>query len=145
MTIKQKIQSLLTLANATTGESDTNLTDAVQALVDGFGSGDSTSAGTFTFVNACANAANVRDAILPLVPNTFNFLILRTVDPTITTNNHFHQAFIWKKDATAPLAQNQLFGAWSRYHSGDLDTKTSWTTTYDAIIRAGEQFDVWVI
>ena len=39
MTVKQKIQSLLTAANDTTGESDTNLTDAVSALIDGYGQG----------------------------------------------------------------------------------------------------------
>lgn len=39
MTIIQKIQSLITAANAKTGESDATLTDAVQTLVDGYGGG----------------------------------------------------------------------------------------------------------
>ena len=39
MSIYSKIHSLLTAANATTGESDTTLTDAVQTLVDGYGQG----------------------------------------------------------------------------------------------------------
>lgn len=39
MSILSKLQSLLTAANATTGESDTTLTDAVQTLVDGYGQG----------------------------------------------------------------------------------------------------------
>ena len=39
MSIKSKIQALITAANATTGESDTTLTDAVQTLVDGYGQG----------------------------------------------------------------------------------------------------------
>lgn len=39
MSIKSKIQSLITAANAKTGESDTTLTDAVQTLVDGYGQG----------------------------------------------------------------------------------------------------------
>lgn len=39
MSIKSKIQSLITAANATTGETDTTLTDAVQTLVDGYGQG----------------------------------------------------------------------------------------------------------
>ena len=42
MTILQKIQSLITAANNTTGESDTTLTDAVQTLVDGYGQGGTT-------------------------------------------------------------------------------------------------------
>lgn len=37
MSIKSKIQSLITAANATTGETDATLTDAVQTLVDGYG------------------------------------------------------------------------------------------------------------
>ncbi len=39
MSIRSKIQSLITAANSTTGESDTTLTDAVQTLVDGYGQG----------------------------------------------------------------------------------------------------------
>lgn len=39
MSIKSKIQSLITAANATTGETDATLTDAVQTLVDGYGGG----------------------------------------------------------------------------------------------------------
>lgn len=42
MSILSKIQALITAANATTGESDTTLTDAVQTLVDGYGSGGGT-------------------------------------------------------------------------------------------------------
>ena len=39
MSILSKIQALITAANATTGESDTTLTDAIQTLVDGYGQG----------------------------------------------------------------------------------------------------------
>lgn len=39
MSIRSKIQALITAANATTGESDATLTDAVQTLVDGYGQG----------------------------------------------------------------------------------------------------------
>lgn len=39
MSIKSKIQALIAAANATTGESDATLTDAVQTLVDGYGQG----------------------------------------------------------------------------------------------------------
>ncbi len=39
MSILSKIQALITAANATTGESDTTLTDAVQTLVGGYGQG----------------------------------------------------------------------------------------------------------
>lgn len=43
MSVKSKIQSLLAAINAKTGESDTNLTDAVQTLCDGYGQGGGTS------------------------------------------------------------------------------------------------------
>lgn len=39
MSIRSKIQSLISAANSKTGESDTTLTDAVQTLVDGYGQG----------------------------------------------------------------------------------------------------------
>ena len=41
MAIKPKLQSLLASANEVTGEERTNLTDAVQDLVDGYGQGGS--------------------------------------------------------------------------------------------------------
>ena len=37
MSVKSKIQALITAANAKTGKSDTNLTAAVQSLIDGYG------------------------------------------------------------------------------------------------------------
>ena len=37
MSLKSKIQALITAANAKTGKSDTNLTAAVQSLIDGYG------------------------------------------------------------------------------------------------------------
>lgn len=40
MNVKEKLQALLTASNTTTGETDTTLTDAVQRLVDGYGSGE---------------------------------------------------------------------------------------------------------
>ena len=40
-TVKTQIQSLINLANTTTGNTDTNLTDGVNALVSGFGQGGS--------------------------------------------------------------------------------------------------------
>lgn len=39
MSIESKLQALLTASNATTGETDSTLTDAVQRLVDGYGGG----------------------------------------------------------------------------------------------------------
>ena len=39
--VKAQIQTLIDLANTTTGNSDTNLTDGVNALVEGFGQGGS--------------------------------------------------------------------------------------------------------
>jgi hypothetical protein len=40
VTVKNQLQSLIATANATTGEEDSNLTDAVSRLVEGFGQGD---------------------------------------------------------------------------------------------------------
>ena len=41
--VKAQIQSLINKANETTGNTDTNLTDGVNALVEGFGQGGSDS------------------------------------------------------------------------------------------------------
>lgn len=38
--VKSKLQSLITASNAKTGKSDANLTDAVNTLIEGYGSGD---------------------------------------------------------------------------------------------------------
>ena len=43
MAIKPKLQSLLASANDVTGEERTNLTDAMQDLVDGYGQGGASS------------------------------------------------------------------------------------------------------
>lgn len=40
MSIKSKIESLITAGNETTGEADTDLTSVVQSLVDGYGGGE---------------------------------------------------------------------------------------------------------
>lgn len=39
MTLKEKVQSLITAANNTTGSSDTDMTTAVQSLISGYGGG----------------------------------------------------------------------------------------------------------
>lgn len=44
MNIKQKLQALISAANETTGETATDVTEAVQALVDGYGGGGSVDA-----------------------------------------------------------------------------------------------------
>ena len=68
MTILQKIQSLITAANNTTGESDTTLTDAVQTLVDGYGQGGG------------GNTA--------MYPVTDSYLNGTTLEKTVTEGNH---------------------------------------------------------
>lgn len=61
MSIKTKLQGLIAEANTTTGESDTNLTDAVASLIDGYGGSTPTGTKTITDtsltdVSAYANA-----------------------------------------------------------------------------------------
>jgi hypothetical protein len=56
MAIKPKLQSLLASANEVTGEERTNLTDAVQDLVDGYGQGGSKSEFTKIFFADCVFA-----------------------------------------------------------------------------------------
>ena len=74
MTIKQKIQSLITAANAKTGESDTTLTDAVQTLVDGYGQGGGTTiTNGIVFTSVDANSKPVTADIYGLTVPSFCF------------------------------------------------------------------------
>ena len=56
MSLKSKIQSLLAAANETTGESDTNLTDAMQNLIDGYGGGVTKYAVTYSLATHLASS-----------------------------------------------------------------------------------------
>lgn len=80
MSIKSKIQSLITAANAKTGESDTTLTDAVQTLVDGYGQGGGGSlpsviskidGGSFTFATDTAVQSNKISHTLGVKPKGY--------------------------------------------------------------------------
>ena len=53
MTVTEKLASLLSAANAKTGENDTDLTAAIEELIDGFGSG-----GGETYVGVIVEAAS---------------------------------------------------------------------------------------
>lgn len=52
MTLKEKVQSLITAANGTTGASDTDMTAAVQSLIDGYGGGGSVAPEFYTVTPA---------------------------------------------------------------------------------------------
>ena len=67
--LKSKLQSLLTAANNTTGESDATLTDAVQTLVDGYGQGGGST--QFTFDNTIKTVGgrdNAHAVVVGLLP-----------------------------------------------------------------------------
>jgi len=65
VSIKSKIQALITAANTKTGESDATLTDAVQTLVDGYGGGGS-DISPFKFVKGTITpSANSIDLTFP--------------------------------------------------------------------------------
>ena len=67
MSIRSKIQALITAANTKTGESDTTLTDAVQTLVDGYGQGSGgADIAPFKFVKGTMTPSqNVSDLTFP--------------------------------------------------------------------------------
>lgn len=79
MSIRSKIQALITAANNTTGESDATLTDAVQTLVDGYGQGGGGSlpssiskidGGEFTLASKTASTYHIEHS-LGVVPKGF--------------------------------------------------------------------------
>lgn len=63
MTILQKIQSLLTAANNTTGESDSTLTDAVQTLVDGYGQGGGGETALYPFAHSYIHGSTIEKTV----------------------------------------------------------------------------------
>ena len=83
MSLKSKIQSLLAAANETTGESDTNLTDAMQNLIDGYGGGVTKYAVTYSLATHLASsntASKVADG------NSYTTTIISTeLDYTVGT------------------------------------------------------------
>ena len=72
MSMKQKVLNMIAEANTTTGESDTNLTDAVATLIDGYGG--STPTGTI----------NITDTSLTDVTNYAN---AQVVDSNLVAGN----------------------------------------------------------
>ena len=93
-TVKAQIQSLIDLANTTTGNTDTNLTDGVNALVGGYGQGGSGGGSdddlvTITFYNANGDVLKrelvVRNAMV-YAPINANGDYLRFGETLGTTN-----------------------------------------------------------
>lgn len=93
MSLLSKIQSLITAANNTTGESDATLTDAVQTLVDGYGQGGGTlpssiskiDGGSFTFATIQNSVYHITHN-LGVVPRGF-VIWSDSVDLSTTGNN----------------------------------------------------------
>ena len=59
MSIKTKMQSLIEAANAETGKGDTDLTTAVQSLIDGYGA--AVEQISFTIDDGGSNVVNTRE------------------------------------------------------------------------------------
>lgn len=101
MSILSKIQSLITAANAKTGESDTTLTDAVQTLVDGYGqgggSGYAKKTGSFVLADdyTYANRAD----------QTYSGSIL-----IATGLSHIDSLIVWSEEWAAGSADSNCFG-----------------------------------
>ena len=83
MTAVEKVQALLTAANAKTGQSDTNLTDAVAGLIEGYGgsslpSGVEVHTRTFTSNTNVANGVTVTHG-LGVAPHKVCMVLLNDV------------------------------------------------------------------
>lgn len=95
-TVYGKLNNLLTAANATTGESDTTLTDAVQTLIDGYGGGGGSdmlptfianqNVGSYTFNNSIVTDWQFAE-------KKFTYLSLPNV-VTLQKDNVFNNAHI---------------------------------------------------
>lgn len=88
MTVYGKLQALLTAANTKTGESDTDLTAAVQTLIDGYGQGGggggSVKTGTLTLAT---DGKSISVTGIDFTPTHF---VIFTNNADIPTNNSWH-------------------------------------------------------
>lgn len=65
MTLIEKVQSLITASNSTTGASDTDLTDAVQRLISGYGGGGGDTP-VFYVPSAASGVSSIYGSIIKL-------------------------------------------------------------------------------
>lgn len=109
MSIKSKIQSLISAANNETGESDTTLTDAVQTLVDGYGQGgeggslpsviSKIDGGSFTLASDQQSSAYDIAHSLGIVPKGFAIWTEGEISGTVAAR-HMVSAFLAVSDVT---------------------------------------------
>lgn len=97
MTLREKIQSLITAANTKTGESDTTLTDAVQTLVDGYGQGGG---GATVIASGTITGSGAVPGSIPVgkkMPKT-DFIFYLWVDngTTITPPSNTNRTYVWE-------------------------------------------------
>lgn len=104
MAIKPIIESMIAKANETTGKSNTNLTSAIQSLIDGYGQGSSSGGGLPDTVEA---------GDTPVVSSSKLVTTLATVDNTATGIS-----------VTVPKSGTYRF----KFSCGRTNTTGDWTT-----------------
>lgn len=166
MNIRSKIQSLITAINLKTGKSDTNLTDAVQTVLDDHISlrgvisrnitsveipADVTSIGTMAFAYCDKlSSISINNAITEIKPSAFTHATrLATISfgigVTVIQNNAFEYCSALTS-VTFP-AQLQTLKDWSfRYCSGLTTVKFlgTPTTVQNAFVNSNNISDIYV-
>lgn len=129
--LTEGLTALTTYANEITGESDTNLSDAVRSLADGYGQGGSStppwvsSVETVTIeANSVTNTNGVKSYFSDKTP--YFAVVLKSAP---TTNN---QIVAMVNNATSAL----------RYRNGAVGT-TAVSTAYDGKLIEGTQYDIY--
>ena len=144
MSLISKIQSLISSANAVTGESRTDLTSAVQDLKDGYGG--SSPVGKFIQIRAYEvtigenTVSNVRELVstLETAAATYNAGVL--IGYSAVENLEYYNA-IWCCGYSAnnlPSMSNAM-----RYRNGTLSVVTN-SAGYDAAVQAGTKYVIYL-
>ena len=127
--LTDSIEALTTYANQTTGASDTNLSDAVYTLVQGYGDGGESPFAIEEVVVGANNKTNMYD-----IHNYFfnnwalgNFLLLKDIPDT-------YNQLVCMMDF--PFSSGGQSG---RYRNGNIQMATN-GTTYDGVIVQGTTY-----
>lgn len=127
--LTDSIEALTAYANQTTGASDTNLSDAVYRLVQGYGSGGDSAFEIEEVVVGENSVTNMRDAH----DYFFNSWSIGTFLLLKETPNTYNQVV-----CMMPL-NNPETGAAGRYRNGVVGTAYSYAT-YDGVIVPGTTY-----
>lgn len=108
-TVLDALQTAVNTANTTTGGSDTNVTDAINSLIAGYGAG-----GSDDGINAYSGEITPTERLASFTfacKNVTNFAIATFDDPDLTTGCAFFVSLVANKNGTVRVVASTNTGA----------------------------------